>query len=571
MSPTKTETGDTTTDEKSKPPPVIDAEPITEKAEGEKKDSAAPAQTGQKPASGRKKIRSAAMGLISLIISPKGDKASADGKEEEEKEEASKKPAEATDEAKIGKDKEEKEDEVKKPAAAEATTDGLNIDKEEKEQEVKKPAEATDGAKKTDENAPPDLPPVNPMAMNNAYPMQPANFVNMEAGNSGYGGNRIMYPPPNMMEMPAYPPLNLPGPSNPSASGGKSFPEILYEIVSNPTYQDIISWLSHGQGFQIHNKQLFATRILPEYFDGAKFTSFTRRLKRWSFMRVSRGPELGAYYNKNFVRNQPELVQLMRYRLKEEGDGAILPNGQLSVAPGFLQNPNNVGKKRELPDESDVKGTIDSMRQVHGSILPQMPQQGWHAAAMYGNDGFPQLPKPSQLPKRDSSRKNDGKEKDGGGGETDGAKGTETSSSPSKKKKPKHENTMYNPSNFPPNSYGANMQFQPGMMNGGMHSGMMMNNMMGNTFGGNGMPNYPNAGMSSTFNNEERPHQMPNQMMMSTAQGGTGNVMGAPPLDTGEGNTMGNSGMMPANMPQGNMESSTTQASTTEEVTNVEI
>lgn len=530
MSPS--ETGDIASSEKSKPPPVANAAPVPEKTEGEKESDPAQNQKGQKPASGRKKLASAAMGLMSLIMSPKDDKASADGKEEEE-------------------------EEVKKPEEA-TGTDGAKKGTEEEEQGVKKPAEATtDGAQKTDENAPPELPLANPMAMNNSYPMQPANFVNMEAGNGEYGGNRIMYPPPNM-EMPAqYPPLNLPGPSNPSANGGKSFPEILYEIVSNTDNQDIISWLSHGQGFQIHNKQLFAKRILPEYFDGAKFTSFTRRLKRWSFLRVSRGPELGAYYNKCFVRGQPELVQLMRYRMKEEGDGNAT---QLSVAPGFLPNPDDAGKKRELPDESDVKGTISSMRQVHGGILPQIPHQGWPAAAMYGNDGFPQLPRPSQLPKRG---KNDGKDKDGGGGETDGAKGTETPS-----KKPKHENTMYNHPNFPNMPYGANMQFQPGMMNGGMmyggiYNGMMMNNIMGNSSGGNGNPN---TGMSST---EQQPNQMPNQMMMSAAQGETGNVMGA---DTGAGNAMGNSGMMPATMPEGNtMKSATTQGSVTDEVTNVEV
>ncbi len=47
-------------------------------------------------------------------------------------------------------------------------------------------------------------------------------------------------------------------------------------------------------------------------------TSFTRRLKRWSFTRISRGPELGAYYNKNFVRGHPGNVKKMRYRITLE-------------------------------------------------------------------------------------------------------------------------------------------------------------------------------------------------------------------------------------------------------------
>lgn len=132
------------------------------------------------------------------------------------------------------------------------------------------------------------------------------------------------YPPyasrPPMMPAPHQ--ANLPIPNN------KNFPETLFAVISEQENAHIISWLPHGQGFVIHDKQRFASMILPRYFDGAKFTSFTRRLKRWNFVRVPRGPELGAYYNKDFVRGHLELVQTMRYRVdgqfdkaKEKSDG----------------------------------------------------------------------------------------------------------------------------------------------------------------------------------------------------------------------------------------------------------
>merc|ERR1719291_594072 len=109
------------------------------------------------------------------------------------------------------------------------------------------------------------------------------------------------------------------GSNAPVPSNQKNFPETLFDVINAAElHGHIISWLPHGQGFIIHDKTRFATNILPRYFDGAKFTSFTRRLKRWSFVRVPRGPELGAYYNKNFVRDRPELVQKMRYRSPNE-------------------------------------------------------------------------------------------------------------------------------------------------------------------------------------------------------------------------------------------------------------
>mmetsp|Transcript_37786 Transcript_37786/g.90382 ORF Transcript_37786/g.90382 Transcript_37786/m.90382 type:complete len:679 (+) Transcript_37786:205-2241(+) len=91
-----------------------------------------------------------------------------------------------------------------------------------------------------------------------------------------------------------------------------SFPEVLFEVVSATVNAKAISWLPHGKGFTIHDNGLFLD-VLNTHFDGAKFTSFTRRLKRWNFDRASRGPEMGSYYNKYFQRDDPELIQRMQY------------------------------------------------------------------------------------------------------------------------------------------------------------------------------------------------------------------------------------------------------------------
>ena len=121
----------------------------------------------------------------------------------------------------------------------------------------------------------------------------------------------------------------------------------LLDILSNEAHADVISWLPHGTGFQIHKKKTFAagtfhtnmdlsflpaclpfhlvlllmtgfsffknifTEILPIYFKASKFTSFTRKLNRWGFTRVPRGPETGAYFHKLFRRDKPELCLQM--------------------------------------------------------------------------------------------------------------------------------------------------------------------------------------------------------------------------------------------------------------------
>jgi len=67
------------------------------------------------------------------------------------------------------------------------------------------------------------------------------------------------------------------------------------EILAEKEIEEIISWLPHGNGFIIHKKKTFATDVLPKYFKASKFTSFTRKLNRWGFTRVPRGPETGMH------------------------------------------------------------------------------------------------------------------------------------------------------------------------------------------------------------------------------------------------------------------------------------
>jgi HSF-type DNA-binding len=83
------------------------------------------------------------------------------------------------------------------------------------------------------------------------------------------------------------------------------------EILSNEDHADIISWLTNGRGFMIYNKKRFSVEVLPKYFKKSKFTSFTRKLNRWNFTRITRGPETGAYYHEFFERGNLRLCMQM--------------------------------------------------------------------------------------------------------------------------------------------------------------------------------------------------------------------------------------------------------------------
>lgn len=83
----------------------------------------------------------------------------------------------------------------------------------------------------------------------------------------------------------------------------KTFPETLKEILSDADNQDAISWLPHGKAFLVLDRKLFVQKVLPRYLGKAtKYTSFTRKLSRWNFVRVGSGPDEGAWFNKSFFR-----------------------------------------------------------------------------------------------------------------------------------------------------------------------------------------------------------------------------------------------------------------------------
>jgi hypothetical protein len=86
----------------------------------------------------------------------------------------------------------------------------------------------------------------------------------------------------------------------------------LMDILGNEEHAEIISWLPHGRGFMIYKKKQFETDVMSHYFNkNSKYTSFTRKLNRWGFVRVTRGPEMGAYYHKFFKRGESRLCMQM--------------------------------------------------------------------------------------------------------------------------------------------------------------------------------------------------------------------------------------------------------------------
>mmetsp|Transcript_33530 Transcript_33530/g.70507 ORF Transcript_33530/g.70507 Transcript_33530/m.70507 type:complete len:528 (+) Transcript_33530:285-1868(+) len=143
----------------------------------------------------------------------------------------------------------------------------------------------------------------------------------------------------------------------------KNFPETLYDILEKDAYQDIISWLPDGDGFSIHDKKRFVSQILPCYLEGAKFSSFMRRLRRWKF---DREPPY-TYRNKYFLRDRPDLVSRMAYGVDADGEQLVMEGG--SERSNAEMKLNSEKKQAEVAEQRLPKESDDRQEQKEQGLI----------------------------------------------------------------------------------------------------------------------------------------------------------------------------------------------------------
>jgi len=127
------------------------------------------------------------------------------------------------------------------------------------------------------------------------------------------------------------PPSAALSPSFVAVNSKEIFPQRLMHILSQLSISHIITWLPQGRSFVIIDPDVFASKILPQFFSettsssnispstssgsksknkkstACKYPSFTRKLNRWGFRQISRGPDAGAFHHPLFQRENPKL------------------------------------------------------------------------------------------------------------------------------------------------------------------------------------------------------------------------------------------------------------------------
>ena len=91
-----------------------------------------------------------------------------------------------------------------------------------------------------------------------------------------------------------------------------NFPSKMHAILAREDLKGIICWLPHGRAWKVHDSKEFEKKVLPIYFEHAKYSSFIRQANGWGFRRFTTGHDRNAYYHPRFLRGLPHLCKGMK-------------------------------------------------------------------------------------------------------------------------------------------------------------------------------------------------------------------------------------------------------------------
>ena len=137
----------------------------------------------------------------------------------------------------------------------------------------------------------------------------------------------------------------------------------LYEIVSDQTTDDIVSWEApQCEKFIIHNPSSFSQEVLPKYFKRANFPSFIRQLNLYDFRKLNRKQKGQVFVHPYFKKDEKTLLHKINRKFISAKEKDSSPD--ISDFSG-----SEVEKKREAKLKSKYKKLDLSSDQVESENL----------------------------------------------------------------------------------------------------------------------------------------------------------------------------------------------------------
>ena len=196
-------------------------------------------------------------------------------------------------------------------------------------------------------------------------------------------------------------------------SRDNNFAKKLHAILADKNCKSAIAWLPSGKAVCILNKVEFTNKILPMYFRETKFDSFTRRLKRWGFRKVSaNGASQVVFSHDHFQKDRIDLCEMMNGRaggvrtkeIKGIQDSIELTEQVETASAATSAIDRNVHTKKATDEIAEARKSLQANRSIMAVGCAQVQRNAFLNQGMHDQATNPLLNQVSYGSLSDTSR-----------------------------------------------------------------------------------------------------------------------------------------------------------------------